>query len=132
MPSTPTSSPRSSTLLTISPYAVVSTQPLALLGKGILDYVMLLFDYFLFVRYTAVCYPYKYREKNANAKLLQSVFKFLVPIVIFSVIINIPRFYETVIVTTTANITIGHNVTITEETVTYDVTPLRMDPDYIW
>ena len=79
-----------------------------------------------------MCNPYKYREKNANDKVLQSVFKFLVPIIIFSVILNIPRFYETMIVTTTTNITIDHNVTITEDTVTYDVTPLRMDPDYIW
>ena len=128
----PTSSPRFSTLLTIYPYAVVSTQPLVLSGKGNLYILTHLFDYFLFIRFTAVCNPYKYREKNANAKVLQSVFKFLVPIVIFSVILNIPRFYETVIVTTTTNISIGLNTTIIEDTVTYDVTPLRMNPDYIW
>ena len=79
-----------------------------------------------------MCNPYKYREKNANAKVMQTVTKFLVPVVIFSVLINIPRFYETVIVTSTINVTVDDNVTIREETVTYDVTPLRMDPDYIW
>ena len=82
-------------------------------------------------RFTAVCNPYKYREKNVNVNVTQSVFKFLVPVIIFSVIINIPRFYETIIVTITTNATTADNETVLVETVTYDVTPLRMDPDYI-
>ena len=127
----PTSSPRSSTLLTISPYAVVSTQPLALLGKGNVNICTPLFYYFLFIRFTAVCNPYKYRENNVNANVAKSVFKFPVPIIMFSVLLNIPRFYETEILTSTRNLTSDGNITFVVETVSYYVTPLRMSPNYI-
>ena len=78
-----------------------------------------------------MCNPYKYREKNVNANVAQGVFKFLVPIIMFSVVLNIPRFFETEILTSTRNITSDGNITFVVETVSYDVTPLRMDPDYI-
>ena len=79
-----------------------------------------------------MCNPYKYREKNAQDKVMQTVTKVVVPIVVFSVMINIPRFYETMIVTTTTNITLEDNITIIAESVTFEITPLRMDPDYVW
>ena len=86
---------------------------------------------FTISRFTAVCNPYKFREKNANTDVLQSVLKILVPIIIFSVLLNIPRFYETVIVNFVQNVTTVNNATVLVETITYDVTPLRMNPDYI-
>ena len=78
-----------------------------------------------------MCNPYKYRENNVNANVVQSVFKFLVPVIMFNVLLNIPRFYETELLTSARNITSDGNITVLVETVYYDVTPLRMDPDYI-
>ena len=84
------------------------------------------------LRFTAVCNPYKYRENNVNANITQSIFKFLVLIIIFSVLLNIPRFFKTEILTSNGIIASDGNITYLVETVSYDVTPLRMDPKYIW
>ena len=53
------------------------------------------------------------------------------PVIILSVLINIPRYFETVIISETVNITTADNKTVEEERVYYEVTPLRMDADYI-
>ena len=45
--------------------------------------------------------------------------------------INPPRFFEVVTSTERRNVTIGGNVTELQEFVTYDITQLRMDPEYI-
>ena len=42
-----------------------------------------------------------------------------------------PRFFEVVTSMERRNVTIGGNVTEVLEFVTYDITQLRMDPDYI-
>ena len=42
-----------------------------------------------------------------------------------------PRFFEVVTSMERRNVTIGGNVTEVQEFVTYDITQLRMDPDYI-
>ena len=52
-------------------------------------------------------------------------------VIIFSLLINIPRFFETVIVKTMANQTFDNNQTFEVEKVSFDVTPLRMDENYI-
>ena len=42
-----------------------------------------------------------------------------------------PRFFEVVTSLERRNVTIGGNVTEVQEFVTYDITQLRMAPDYI-
>ena len=83
------------------------------------------------VRYTAVCKPYLYKENNAAHRVGCRVITFMFPVIILSVLINIPRFFETVIVSETVNITTADNETVEEERVYYEVTPLRMDANYI-
>jgi hypothetical protein len=88
-------------------------------------------DLTVVLRYTAVCNPYLYMENNAAQNVPWRVLTFMVPVIILSVIINIPRFFETVIVSETVNITTADNETVEEERVYYEVTPLRMDADHI-
>ena len=126
----PTSCPRSSTLSTTSPSAAPSSQPLSLLLRGF-QILAKPDDLTAVLRYTAVCNPYLYKENNAAQNVPWRVLTFMVPVIILSVIINIPRFFETVIVSETVNITTADNKTVEEEKVYYEVTPLRMDVDYI-
>ena len=72
-----------------------------------------------------------YKENNSSAKVLSRVLTFICPVIIISVVINIPRFFETVITIETVNITTENNETVEEEKISYDITPLRMNPDYI-
>ena len=82
-------------------------------------------------RYTAVCNPYLYKEDNAAPKVAKRVLTFMFPVIILSVLINIPRFFETVIISETVNITTAANETVEEERVYYEITPLRMNANYI-
>ena len=85
----------------------------------------------VYARYTAVCNPYLYKENNTAHRVTNRVLSFMVPVIIFSVLINIPRYFETVIISETVNITTADNETVQEERVYYEVTPLRMDANYI-
>ena len=95
------------------------------------NFIFLSFYPFSNFRYTAVCSPYKYREmikaQTANAR----VFKLILPVLVFSVLLNIPRFFETVIQYETFEEILDDNTTVIIETIGYDVTPLRKNPDYI-
>ena len=88
-------------------------------------------DLTVVVRYTAVCNPYLYKENNAAHKVGCRVLTFMFPVIILSILINIPRYFETVIVSETVNITTADNETVEEEKVYYEVTPLRLDANYI-
>ena len=46
-------------------------------------------------------------------------------------ILSLRRFFEVITVSEMRNITINGNVTELREVVTYDITELRMDPNYI-
>ena len=85
----------------------------------------------VYARYTAVCNPYLYKENNTAHRVTNRVLSFLVSVIIFSLLINIPRYFETVIISETVNITTADNETVQEERVSYDITPLRMDANYI-
>ena len=84
----------------------------------------------IYYRYSAVCNPYKYRERNMES-MNSSFAKVLFFIISASVAINIPRFFETSIVT------MGHpnNTSVFPDlegfSYTFEVSPLRTDPDYI-
>ena len=97
------------------------------------------FDNFIFIRfycffnfrYTAVCYPYKYREMIQAQTTNSRVFKLIFPVFVFSVLLNISRFFETVIQYETFEEILDDNKTVIIESIGYDVTPLRKNPDYV-
>ena len=78
-----------------------------------------------------MCLPYKYREINQSQTISFRVFKLISPVIIFSVVLNIPRFFETVVLYDSFVEVVDDNLTLTIETVSFDVTPLRQDPDYV-
>jgi len=84
-------------------------------------------------RYTAVCQPFSYssRETGPSAKPGLRLAQFILAIVTVSVLINLPRFLEVTLVTELHNVTSELNVTEVQELVTYDITQLRRDPEYI-
>ena len=98
------------------------------------------FSFFLFCisRYSAVCNPYKYREKNME-NMKSSFAKVLSLIISASVAINIPRFFETAIVNENFSSesekrdNLSYNFPLDFEDFSYkfEVTPLRPDPNYI-
>ena len=96
---------------------------------------ILKYFFFLF-RYSAVCNPYKYREKNME-NMNSSFAKVLFLIISASVAINIPRFFETTIVSETfdsenrKNSSINFPLTLEDFSYKFEVTPLRTDPNYI-
>ena len=83
-----------------------------------------------FFRYSAVCDPFSYKESSKPENVNMRVFKYSLIVIIFSLIINFPRFFETQIVEESL---ISNNSGQAEviSFITYDVTQLRRDPDYI-
>ena len=84
-------------------------------------------------RYTAVCQPFSYssREAGPSARPGLRLAQFILAIIAVSVLINLPRFLEVTMVTELHNVTSQLNVTEVQELVTYDITELRRDPEYI-
>ena len=78
-------------------------------------------------RYTAVCHPFYYRESLAGRSITSRVLMYVIPVIVISTIINIPKFLETELVygkeVDTENVTVRY--------ISYDLTELRGDPDYI-
>jgi len=82
-------------------------------------------------RYTAVCRPYSYNSRETTMRPSLRLVQILLPVLLISVVVNLPRFFEVVTSMERRNVTIGGNVTEVQEFVTYDITQLRMAPDYI-
>ena len=70
----------------------------------------------IFCRYIAVCYPLLHRDLVYTYSITKRVLVYTIPVLILSVLINIPKFMETKIVT-------KENFNVT--TYTIDVTDLR-------
>ena len=83
-----------------------------------------------YFRYSAVCHPFSYRESARPANANKRVFKYVFCVTFFSCTVNMPRFFETEIVTKRFSTTSG-NSTETLTRISFDVTDLRRDPDYI-
>ena len=79
-------------------------------------------------RYTAVCHPFYYRESLAGRSITSRVLMYVIPVIVISTIINIPKFLETELVF--GKHVNEDNVTIIDH-ISYDLTELRKDPDYI-
>jgi len=99
-----------------------------------------------FERFNAVCRPHQYRNNTASSSPVTRVASYVLPVILFSALLNIPKFFETELVTrevlvlhepdsanegnsTTGNLT-QLNMTKMNMT-TYIMTPLRNNPEYI-
>ena len=54
-------------------------------------------------RYCAVCHPYTYRDLTQTSSVSKRVSLYVIPVLVFSVILNIPKFFETRIVYSKGN-----------------------------
>ena len=90
---------------------------------------------FLTIRYTAVCHPFYYRDVVLATSVNCRVAKYVIPVIVTAVIINIPKFFETELIYIPINETgfneSGNASNTSVYTLTYDVTDLRKNPDYI-
>jgi len=82
-------------------------------------------------RYAAVCQPYSYNTRETSMRPSTRLVQILTPVLLLSILVNIPRFFEVVTSTEMRNVTLGGNLTRERECVTYEITDLRMDPTYI-
>ena len=80
----------------------------------------------VYSRYIAVCHPFYYRESTTGSSVTMRAVTYVVPDILVSVALNIPKFFETEIIYVNEE---HNNQTFTF--VTYDLTELRKDPDYI-
>ena len=106
------------------------------IGKvgGVSIFFIVIFIFIIF-RYCAVCHPFYYRDAVRATSVNYRVAKYVIPVVVFAIILNIPKFFETEIFYIPVNKTGLDEPTNANDTVsyilTYDVTELRRDPDYI-
>ena len=117
--------------------AAAFTQPLQshMKGKGFSENGPYTFFFF---RYSAVCNPYKFREKNME-NMNSSFARVLFLIISASVAINIPRFLETTIKIREQKDSEKRNnsssnfplLDLEDFSYEYELTPLRTDPNYI-
>ena len=82
-----------------------------------------------------MCHPFYYRDAVLATSVTCRVAKYVIPVIVFAVILNIPKFFETELIyipinEAKLNDSFTPNVT-GEYMLTYDVTKLRKDPDYI-
>ena len=79
-------------------------------------------------RYLAVCQPLLYRKHKLSHSSKVHLLTYIIPPIFMAVIINIPKFLEVKFVM--RNQTNSDN--ITNEILSYDITPLRRDPVYVY
>jgi len=101
-----------------------------------------------FERYCAVCHPYTYRDLTQSRTVNRRVFYYVFPVISFSIILNLPKFFETRIVFNEvsdnqkynfsslffSNVTTLEDIKMTlhpTQRITYEMTELRDNPDYI-
>ena len=100
-----------------------------------LGYPSLLITCITCIRYTAVCHPFYYRDAVLATSVNCRVAKYVIPVIVFAFILNIPKFFETELIYLPVNDSLVNDSLSLNETslytLTYDVTALRKDPDYI-
>ena len=79
-------------------------------------------------RYLAVCRPLLYRSLEVTYSSRVRVMTYFLPSMISSILLNIPKFLEAQLVT----IMVKDDHNMTHEVVMYNVTSLRMDPNYMY
>ena len=53
-----------------------------------------------------MCHPHHYRNVTTTESVTKRVFSYVIPVVIFSILMNIPKFFETEIIRTPVNETL--------------------------
>jgi hypothetical protein len=79
-------------------------------------------------RYMAVCRPLLYRSLEVSYSSRVRVMTYFLPSMFFSILLNIPKFLEAQLVT----ITEQDDNNLTQKVVIYNVTSLRLDPNYMY
>ena len=82
------------------------------------------------VIYVPILYfrPVVYRSLELSQSSTTRALSYVVPSLVFSIILNVPKFLEAKLITTQVE---DDNITA-EEVTDYDATELRVDPDYIY
>ena len=97
-------------------------------------FIIIIFIIIIF-RYCAVCHPFYYRDAVRATSVKYRDAKYVIPVVVFAIILNIPKFFETEIFYIPVNKTGLDEPTNATDTFSYiliyDVTELRKDKDYI-
>ena len=94
-----------------------------------------------------MCQPYKYHQRTQKRNVSRRVINYIIPVIITSVILNLPKFFETKIVYNTQHTPVDMSLLQNDtqdqvemllklmqsetNTVTYEMTELRDNPDYI-
>ena len=105
-----------------------------LLGLGILNpnpwpnFIILIFP--VIFRYSAVCQPYTYRRENRSKNVNLRVLKYLLLVIITSILVNAPRFFETKLIIESVNVSIGDSFE-TQTRYSYTLSSLRKNLHYI-
>ena len=100
-----------------------------------------------YFRYCSVCHPYTYRDLTQTRSVSRRVAIYVIPVIIFSIILNLPKFFETKIVYNSGkkqiDFSLFKNGSIEnmealmkllkkgENSISYEMTSLRNNPDYI-
>ena len=79
-------------------------------------------------RYLAICRPLLYRSHKLRLSQRAHLFTFIFPPIFSAIFINIPKFFETKLVTENVCLANGSILEIYD----YTLTDLRMNPDYIY
>ena len=112
-------------------YRADSCHSIGKVGVFIIFFIII----FIIFRYCAVCHPFSYRDAVRATSVNYRVAKYVIPVVVFAIILNIPKFFETEIFYIPVNKTGLDEPANANDTVsyilTYDVTELRKDKDYI-
>ena len=78
-------------------------------------------------RYTSVCHPLYYRDSLTLRSVTSRVLMYVIPVIVVSSIINIPKLLELELVYEE-----GESLdNVTRSSISYDLSELRQDPDYI-
>ena len=98
-------------------------------------------------RYCSVCHPYIYRDITQTRSVSRRVAIYVIPVILFSIILNLPKFFETKIVYISGKNQIDFSLfkngsienmeglmkllKMGENTISYEMTSIRNNPDYI-
>ena len=104
-------------------------------------------DSSFYFRYCSVCHPYTYRDITQTSTVNKRVIIYVVPVIVFSLVLNLPKFFETKIVYNSGKNQIDFSLfkngsienmealmkllKMGENTISYEMTSLRNNPDYI-
>ena len=79
-------------------YAIIFPKILFPLNNIIFSSSIFLTIVIAYERYSCVCRPHQYRQSNLGTSITRKVVTYLLPTILFSTALNIPKFFETELV----------------------------------